>query len=226
MIHRGMRLLHTNFIDVMKQKEFDGFLDGFHLREVNKGAILCHPDSDTDAMFVVVSGRLRVYLSCEGREFTLTLLEQGAAFTTQTRAIIEASSDAEVMVADMATFQTKLAHYPTMAFIMLGIMGEALDNSLGTIEGLVFRDVRQRLAEVLTDAADERGIPADGGVEIALGLNTEKLGFLIGASRQTTSQLINDFIRENLIEKTGNRSFLLKDVARLKALSGGAAEGF
>jgi len=219
-MHHGMWLLHTNFIEVMKQKEFDGFLAGFHLREIKKGTILCHPDSEQDSVFIVVSGRLRVYLSYEGREFTLTLLEQGAIFTTHTRAIVEASSYAEVMVADMATFHKKLAHYPAIAFIMLGIMGEALSNSLGIIEGLVFRDVRQRLAGLLAGAADEQGTPVDGGIAISLGLNTEDLGFLIGASRQTTSQLINDFIRENLIEKTSNRSFLLKDVAGLRALSG------
>jgi len=214
-MHRGARLTNAHFLEMMKRKEFDGFLSGFHLHRVEKGSTVCEPGGADDAVFIVVSGRLRAYLSCEGREFTLALLEQGAMFSTHTRAIVEASSYAELMVADTAVFQEKLARYPQFAGVMIGILAEFLGSAFTIIESLVFHDVRQRLAELLVDAVD-----TSDGVTVSLGLNTEDLGQLIGASRQTTSQLINDFIRQGLIEKTGGRSFLVKDLAGLKAACG------
>lgn len=219
-MQRGPRLVSTDFLQVMKRKEFDGFLNGFLLRRLDRGSILCEPGG-ADSIFIVVSGRLRAYLSCEGREFTLALLEQGAVFSSHTRAFVEACNYSEVMVADTSVFQEKLIHYPQFAGVMIGIMGEILGNSMTVIEGLVFHDVRQRLAELLVEAADRNGIvKVGGGITVSLGLSTEDLGLLIGASRQTTSQLINDFIRIGLIEKTGGRSFLIKDLAGLKAASG------
>lgn len=214
-MHRGARLTNAHFLEMMKRKEFDGFLSGFHLHRFERGSTVCEPGGGDDAVFIVVSGRLRAYLSCEGREFTLALLEQGAMFSTHTRAIVEASSYAELMVADTAVFQEKLARYPQFAGVMIGILAEFLGSAFTIIESLVFHDVRQRLAELLLDAVD-----ASDGVTVALGLNTEDLGQLIGASRQTTSQLINDFIRQGLIEKTGGRSFLVKDLPGLKAACG------
>ncbi|HYD65456.1 Crp/Fnr family transcriptional regulator [Azospirillum sp.] len=220
-MHRGARLVNAHFLEMMKRKEFDGFLSGFHLHRFEKGSTVCEPGGADDAVFIVVSGRLRAYLSCEGREFTLALLEQGAMFSTHTRAIVEASSYAELMVADTAVFQEKLARYPQFAGVMIGILAEFLGSAFTIIESLVFHDVRQRLAELLVAAVETDGAArTSDGVTVSLGLNTEDLGQLIGASRQTTSQLINDFIRQGLIEKTGGRSFLVKDLPGLKAACG------
>lgn len=218
-MHRKMRLLSTNVLDMMKRKAFDGFLSGACLRKADKGALVFTPDSGENAVFIVVSGRLRVFLSYEGREFTLAILEQGDIFSTHTRALIEAMSHAEIMLMNTKDFREKLVAHPEISMAIVGILGDVLNSSLDAIESLVFQDVRQRLAQILIDEGEARGVPVPNGVLISFDLNTENLGLLIGASRQTTSQLINEFIRLDLVEKSEHRSFIIKDIDALKAHS-------
>ncbi|MFC5308296.1 Crp/Fnr family transcriptional regulator [Azospirillum picis] len=218
-MHRKMRLLSTNVLDMMKSKAFDGFLSGACLRKADKGALVFTPESGENAVFIVVSGRLRVFLSYEGREFTLAILEQGDIFSTHTRAMIEAMSHAEIMLMNTKDFREKLVAHPEISMAIVGILGDVLNSSLDAIESLVFQDVRQRLAQILIDEAEARGEQVADGVSVSMDLTTESLGLLIGASRQTTSQLINELIRLDLLEKRGNRSFVIKDLDALKDIS-------
>jgi CRP-like cAMP-binding protein len=218
-MHRKLRLLRTNALDIMKQPEFDGFLDGFRLRRCESGATFVHDDAGDDAVCIVISGRLRVVLSYEGHEFTLSLLGQGDVFSTHTRAIVEAISPCEIMVADMKTFQNKLLDYPQFAVVLAALLGQVLTRAIDIIDSLVFHDVGQRLARLLAGVAEEKGQATPNGVLISLGMNTEDLGQLIGASRQTTSHLINDLVRQGLVERAGNRSFCVKNLPALRRLA-------
>jgi len=218
-MHRKLRLLQSNALDIMKKPEFDGFLDGFRLKSFASGATFVHDDAGDDGVFIVISGRLRVVLSYEGREFTLSLLGQGDVFSTHTRAMIEAISPCEIMVADMKTFQNKLLGYPEFSFVLLALLGQVLTRALDIIESLVFHDVSQRLARLLAGVAEEKGHTTPNGVLVSLGMNTEDLGQLIGASRQTTSHLINDLVRQGLVERAGNQSFCVKNVPALRRLA-------
>jgi len=218
-MHRKLRLLGTNALDIMKKPQFDGFLDGFRLKSFAGGAMFSGDESGDDAVFIVISGRLRAILSYEGREFTLSLLGQGDVFSTHTRALIEAISPCELMVADMKTFQNKLRDYPEFSSVLVTLLGQVLVRAIDVIESLVFHDVTERLARLLSGVAEEKGQTTPNGLLVSLGMNTEDLGQLIGASRQTTSHLINDLVRQGLVEKLGNRSFCVKNLAALRRLA-------
>ena len=65
-------------------------LAGFEHRQLAKGFLLATPGSGRDQVFVVHSGRLRVYLVGESRELSLSFLEPGDIYTTHTPTYVDA----------------------------------------------------------------------------------------------------------------------------------------
>lgn len=149
----------------------------------------------------------------------MTFLEPGDVFATHTRAFVEAVQDSEILLIDAAAFRHKMETCPELSMAMLEILGDTLSASFSAIESLVFHDVRQRLAHVLLAAMREHGQTIDDGIAVTLGLNTEEIGLLIGTSRQTTSQLINDLIRKGMIDRGEGRSFVIRDLDALESAS-------
>lgn len=188
-------------------------------KQIGKKDAVCYPNEGENSIFIVKSGRLRVFLSYEGREFTMTFLEPGDVFATHTRAFVEAVQDSEILLIDAAAFRRKMETCPELSMAMLEILGDALSASFSAIESLVFHDVRQRLAHVLLAAMREHGHTIDDGIAVTLGLSTEEIGLLIGTSRQTTSQLINDLIRKGMIDRGEGRSFVIRDLDALESAS-------
>ena len=57
-----------------------GFLEGFGVRDLPGGYLLATPGQPLDQVFIVRSGRVRVYLASEARELSLSILVPGDVF--------------------------------------------------------------------------------------------------------------------------------------------------
>jgi len=95
-------------------------------------------------------------------------------------------------------------------------LGELLKNSILTIEGLAFKDVRRRLVEYLIEAESDRARHTSAGSVVELGVSSEDIALLVGTTRQTISQILNDFIKNGIIERVKRRTLLIKNLAALK----------
>ncbi len=211
-----MKLTEMNLLRLFSSPDYENLLKDFTTQRFPKKSLIYSPFEERNLVFIVKSGRVRVYLAYEDKEFTLTFLEAGDVYSTHTRAFVQALDGTEILVCNTTKLQQQLSALPEVSLTMVKVLGDLLKNSISTIEGLVFKDVRRRLVEYLLGAAAERGRHTSDGTIVELGLSTEDIALLVGTTRQTISQILNDFIKADVLEKLNRRTLLIKNPAALK----------
>nr|WP_320050385.1 Crp/Fnr family transcriptional regulator [uncultured Desulfuromonas sp.] len=217
-----MKLSDIDILKLFSTPDFAELLSGFSKREYARKELISSPYDDKDSIFIVQSGRLRVYLCYEDREFTLALLEAGDIFSTHAPTYAEAMENSVILAADTRSFQQKIIEHPEITGTVVKVLGELLNNSINIIEGLVFKDVKQRLYDFLLNAVAERGKEHSDGVIIELGLSTEDIALLIGTTRQTISMLMNELIKAGHIRRLDRQNILIINSEILSSLQQGS----
>ncbi|GAB6042271.1 Crp/Fnr family transcriptional regulator [Endothiovibrio diazotrophicus] len=206
----------TNLADLIRESE--GLLAGFELKALPKGHLLSAPGSPRNQVFIVRSGRLRVYLAGESRELTLSFLESGDIYTTHTPTYVESVEPSAIWVMETEAFARKLATDPSVTPAMMRVLGRLLANAVTLIEDLAFREVPARLARFLIGLVERRGQRRDDGWQVPMELGMEEIASLLGSTRQTVSSLINQWEREGIIQRQGRRSLLIRSREALEGL--------
>jgi len=213
-----MRISQLNMMELLKDPKYEGFLDEFRCKQFAKGQLISVPGSDNNDVFIVVSGRTRVYLSYEGREFTLCYLEPGDIFSTHTRAFVEASKESALMLVSAKEFRTKINEYPEFSMIMTRILGDVLGSTFDIIDGLIFHDAKHRLIGFILSWGQETGKMCPEGLKFECDLSMEDIALMIGTTRQTASSLFNNLIRNGYLIREGRNTFVISRLADLKSL--------
>ncbi len=212
----GMKFLDANLLDHLQRPEFAELREAFGRRKYAAKALVFGPCESENLVFIVASGRVRVYLSYEDKEFSLGILGKGDIYSTHSGTFIEALDEAELLVTDVRTFRRRMVGIPEVTTTMVRVLGNILRNSFSIIDGLVFHDVGKRLAALLAVEARKGGRPEGEGVLLHLDLPVEQLACLVGATRQTVSTLLGDLAREGLIEKRARGLYFIPDLERLE----------
>jgi CRP-like cAMP-binding protein len=213
-----MRMSRMNTIEKLKEPKYEGFLDEFRCKNFPKGQLFSIPSMGSNEVFIVSSGRIRVYLSYEGREFTLCFLEPGDIFSTHTRAFLETCKDSTLMLVGADIFRNKITKFPEFSMVMTGILGEVLGSTLDIIEGLIFHDARHRLIEFVLSWGQASGEQTADGLRFECDLSMEDISLLIGTTRQTTSSLMNNLIRNGYLCRDGRKNLIISRLNDMKHL--------
>ncbi|MBE3582464.1 MAG: Crp/Fnr family transcriptional regulator [Thermoanaerobacteraceae bacterium] len=217
-----MRLTDINLLEVLSSPEYARFLEKFWEQRFPKKAILFSPDAEKNLVFLVKSGRLRVYLAYEDKEFTLAILEAGDVYSTHTRAFVQAMEDTTILVTDIHNFRSIINEFPAFALTMIEVLGDLLKNLFTIVNRLVFKDACVRLAEFLVQAARSAGVTVQQGTRLELGLTTEEIALMLGVTRQTVSVLLTDLRKSGILERADQRTLLIKDLKKLEEMCTGS----
>lgn len=215
-----MKFSGINLLDELAKEELADLRAVFHEKSFRKGSIIYTPDEQENLVFVINSGRVRIYLGYEDKEFSLAILNPGDLYATHADCYIEAFDDCTLLVADVHSVKTLMDRVPMFTRTMVRVLGNILHNSFSIIGGLAFKDIHERLIDYLLSEARAASPSDGGGVYISLGLTMEQLAQLMGASRQTISTLLNEVVRQGLMEKQGRGKYYIPDVAALEAAVG------
>jgi CRP/FNR family transcriptional regulator, carbon monoxide oxidation system transcription regulator len=216
-----MRLTEADFQKLFSSTGGGSLLDECTTQSFARKTLIYSPFEERNLVFIVKSGRLRVFLSGEEKEFTLAILEAGDIFSTHTRAFVQALDGAEILICNTTKLQQQLFAAPGVSLVMVRVLGELLKNSISTIEGLAFKDVRRRLIEYLLGVEADRGTKGPDGSLVELGVSTEDIALLVGTTRQTISQIMNDLIKAEVLARVNRRTLLIRDLPALKEAAGG-----
>ncbi|MET0066674.1 MAG: Crp/Fnr family transcriptional regulator [Candidatus Thiodiazotropha sp.] len=195
-------------------------LQDFSRRDLPAGYLLATPESARNEVFVVHSGRLRVYLAGENRSLTLSFLETGDIYTSHTPTFVESVSETTLWVMDTEAFARKLGQDPSATPAIMRVLGRLLSNAVSLVEDLAFREVPARLARFMLGLARRKGQADEGGWRVPLELTIEEIASLLGTTRQTVSMLINQWEREGLVARPDRQHLLIPSLDRLHALCG------
>ncbi len=196
-MHHG----HPSHAHTLKLFSDPALLQGFHQRTLASGELLGAPGMARNSVFIVRSGRIRVFLAFEDKEYTLTFLEAGDIYSTHSGAYLQATQITEVMVGETALMLSRLNTLPEAVPGIIQLLGQTLANSMRIIEDLAFRDVEGRLARFFDGMLSRKGHKQGDSYHLRLDLNTEDIARLLGTTRQTVSSLINRMAREGILSR-------------------------
>jgi CRP/FNR family cyclic AMP-dependent transcriptional regulator len=186
-----------------------------------KGSVILFEDDPGDSLFVVRAGRVKVVLVAEdGREVILGILGVGEHFgelsliDDQPRsAHVVAMEESTLLVLRREDFRRRVEQNPAVAWALLLELSRRLRRADDKIGSLVLLDVPGRIARMILDAATE------GGSElIDKPLTHQTIAHVIGASRETVSRAMREFVEAGWVS-TERRRIRITDRAALEKRS-------
>lgn len=205
-----------NILSLLKQPGLEELAQCFQQRSYPKKSHIFAPGHGEDLIFVVAAGRARLFLAYEDKEFALAILERGDVYSTHTRAHVSALEETTLLCARTSQVRRHMLTMPEFTATMVRVLGEVLKHSISIIDDLAFRDVQTRLVRFLRFVAAQSGVAQPGGgVLVNLGLTTEQLASLLGATRQTLSTMLNALEREGRVELRGRGRIFIPNLEAL-----------
>lgn len=179
---------------------------------VSKGEMIYAMDDMVDSLYVIHSGRVKIYrLSDTGKEQVLRVLRAGdflgelALFKNSSMGdYAEALEESSMCVIDGSALKELLGKYPMIALKILEELSQRLEQTEKLLEDISLHSVERRLAQVLLDMS----IDDD---EIELEMSKRDLASQIGTTSETLSRKLTSFQELGLIEQIGQRRIVVVD---------------
>jgi CRP-like cAMP-binding protein len=198
-------------------------------RTVGAGHMLFATDDVCRGLYVVESGRVRVYrLSPDGREQVLQIEGPGRAVGElplfdggEHPASAVTLERSQLVFLPREDFEELCRTQPTVAHAVIQSLGRQLRHLVNVTETLAFRDVAARLAMLLSSYADRIGVPTMEGMVLTLHRTQAELSLEIGAARESVSRAYRQLRDRGLIEMLSDHRLRIPDLERLRALARG-----
>jgi CRP/FNR family cyclic AMP-dependent transcriptional regulator len=165
-------------------------------RTYAKNTILVSEGDPSDLFYIILSGKVKVYLSDEkGKEVLLNIQGPGEYFG-ELALIDEAPRSASIMtlescqmaVVSRAGFERCLEEHPSFALGLIRILVRRIRSLTEQVRGLALLDVYGRVANSLLHMATEQ----EGKLVIDQRLTQQEIANMVGASREMVSRIMKD----------------------------------
>jgi len=196
-------------------------------RQYREGEVVCSQGDAGDALYAVVSGRIRISTgTADGREIFLNIMEPGDTFGeialldggTRTASAIAMAPSELVMLRREHLF-TLLGKEPRVALELLRLCGDRLRWTSGLLEDAALLDAPARLAKRLLSLAQLHGEHSGG--ESTLRISQEDLAGFLGITRQAVNQQLQAWKAKGWV-RPGRGSVTVLDERALRAIAQGA----
>jgi CRP-like cAMP-binding protein len=184
-------------------------------REVNlaDGDTLFDQGDESDGLYVIVSGILRIYLTADDtREATINLLEDGE--TIGEIALLDglprsagaaALTDAKLIFIPREPFLSLLDESTKLARQIILTLCERLRAANAQVDQAIFHDLRHRLVVLLRQLAIIHGHVEKDVAVVDLDLTQGTLAQMLGASREAVNKQLRGLAKDGRIEMDGPR---------------------
>ncbi len=216
-------LQRINILADMSETEMRRLAERTVMRRYARGAVIAQPNDPPDAIYLIKEGRVKLCrYSSTGRVQILALLEHGDIFGERgldgadRGTHCEAFEDSLVCLLRRRDFEDLIRSKPELALRVMKNLAARLRQAEEAIEDLAFRDVPGRLATLLVRLSDVYGEPHPDGQRLALRFTHQDLASMIGATRETVTNVLNRFRDDGLIV-IEERHIIIRDLDRLRA---------
>ncbi|MCB0001217.1 MAG: Crp/Fnr family transcriptional regulator [Anaerolineae bacterium] len=215
-------LRQTTLFAGLTDVELDALALDLRRHSFAPGVIIFHRDAPGNALYLVESGRVRIFLLSEtGQEITLNFHGAGDCFGEL--ALLDGlprSAGAITMEQTVVhslhrdDFLRHLHAHPHIAESILEVLSRRLRQLTDYTENLAFLDVYDRVASKLLDLALRYGVQ-DGGIRIDLSLTQGELATWVVASRERVNKVLGLLRDRGLINLDG-KSIIILDLDGLR----------
>lgn len=173
-----------------------------------RGEFVYMPGDTAETVYVIRKGRIKLsVLSESGKEFAIDIIQPGEIFgefalvdDSARSNMAQALDDVQMWVFRKRDFIRFLETHPRLAMNYIRLVGGRRRRMEKKLSDITTKDVAARVCELLHElstsaAPTPRAIP-----ESLVPLTHQDVASLIGASRQTTTTVLNDLERRGIIE--------------------------
>ncbi len=192
----------------LDEADLETLVASVETRRYRRGEAVFRQGDPGDALYVVLSGRVKIASPSEGGvEAILATLRPGEFFGALAlldgapRSATATAVDAtETLVLPRETFRRLVNDVPSIRdHVFIGLAQE-LRRLTHHVEELHFLDIAGRLAARLARLADEQGDPGPGGeVRLDAPITQGELAAMVGSTRQSVNKLLGWFVDDGLI---------------------------
>lgn len=226
----GIRKLSlVDIFEALSSDEIEDLNRACATLRLRAGEIVFDPEDLNETLFVLRSGRVRIYKrNPRGREFTLSVVGGGTVFgetalTSRGRrgAYAQCVEDSEITVLRRADLEALILRKPGVGLSLIELLGERLNNHERRLEDLGLKEVSARLASLVLLLMEGEGLRTSTGYKIPTRYTHHHLGTMIGANREAVTRALAQLREADVIE-VENRLILVRD---FEALERAAQEG-
>ena len=166
-------------------------------RRFPKNAVLINEGEEGDSLFIVLSGRLKVYASNEsGREVVIDFHGPGECVGEMSldgaprSASVVTTEPTTCAIVSRAHFREFIREHPDFAVYLIGKLIQRARRATETVKSLALSDVYGRLIRLLAGLARE----VNGKLVVPEKLTQQEIAERVGASRDMISRLLKDLV--------------------------------
>jgi CRP-like cAMP-binding protein len=196
---------YLQMVDIFQdltQAEIEEFERATTMSACRRGKIFYMPEDTSEVLFLLKSGRVQLYrISPDGKKLVIGTVGPGTIFGEMAligqgmqNTFAEAVEECILCVMSRDDVEHLLVTKPRVALRIFEALGRRLREAEVRLEEIAFKGIPARLASLLLQLAEEQG-----GNTI-VGLTHQDLGEQVGTYRETTTQTLNSFKTEGLVE--------------------------
>lgn len=184
------------------------------LKRYRKNTIIIEKGDESSALYVLVEGKVRVYVADEeGKEVLLNVCDEPGSYfgelallrNTKRTASVMTLDDCRFLVISKQDFLKCLADHPQIALDIIGHLVDQVSSLTDRVSALALNDVYGRLAATLKDLAKQ-----EDGKWITQPVTQQELAQMIGASREMVSRIFKELKSGDYIRIDDKRIVLNK----------------
>lgn len=191
-----------------------------------KGRLLYLPGDDSEAVFFLASGRVKISrLSDHGKELILDLIEPGSMFgeagvldTRPRETVTDVVEPSMIFAVPAEPFRNLLTRTPALVMTLAQLMGRRQQQLEKRLMDVVYKSAPQRLAELLLQLSESYGVRDSRGTLLRIKLSQSALGNLLGVSRESVNHTFSGLKRRGVIDVAEGR-VIIQNPEALAALA-------
>ena len=199
--------------EILPKALLDEVASAATVRTFPKHAVIVTESDTTDTIYVLLSGKARVYVSDEkGREVVLNQLGPGEYFGEVTMdggprsASVMALEDCRCALLRRAELTAVIERNPGFALHVVKKLAWRVRQLTDNVRSLALMDVYGRVARLLLELAETK----DGVLVIDEPLTHKEIASRVGASREMISRIFSDLNDGGYIRKEGGRLIIAR----------------
>ena len=182
-----------------------------------KGQHVFRSDDDANQVFYLFEGMVRIYHLSTGGDPTIfwycvrgELFGAGGITGSMNQAVNgQAISPSTVYALSRRAFEQMLKLHPQLSINALKLMGARLRLACDSTTDMRLHKTENRVARALLRLAHNCGVPIKDGIRLDAPITHQEVANMVGACRQTVTEVLHDFESHDYIAQRGRQIVIL-----------------
>jgi CRP/FNR family transcriptional regulator len=211
----------------LSEVEMKQIMAAAHSLRKERGEFIYMPGDKAQFVYFLKKGRIKLsVLSDSGKEIAIDIIQPGEMFgefalidESERSNMTQALDDVTILVFDKRDFANLIKSQSNLALNYIRMVGDRRRRMEKKLSDITSKEVPARVCELLHELS-ANALPTGEVHQSLIPLTHQDVASLIGASRQTTTSILNDLMRSGFIElgRGWVRIKSLKDLQRYAGL--------